>query len=651
MLILLPVCCWVLFFLFFCLRDKEPCWRSAFLDASVVLGTFIVLVTELLSLPEQITFTTVLISWLLLIGCGAWLLSRVWMHRRPLVSLDCKSSPKTTLTLQLGIGAYVLIIGLIAIISPPNSWDVMEYHMPKVMHYIQNQTLKFIPAHLPRVNHQNPGSEFVILHLQLLSGSDRFANMVEWFSMVGSLVAVSLIAQRLGAKLIGQLLAVIFSLTLPMGIMQASSSQADFVIAFWLACFIVYTFRMIDSPRLSYGTALLAAAALGLGIITKATTYVYAPAFGLWLLVGFIKLHKRQVIKPLIAMAAIVIALNAGHWVRNYDLHGKILGPGHESMSNSKYKNETIAPRMLLSNTVKYTALHLNTPWPSVQDKMREGIVEFHDWISVDVNDPRTSWGWPNRRRFRIAPIQFKDEWDGNPIHIILFSLCFTILPFFKRLRQDRSLILYGLSVLTGFLLFAFYVKWSIWNTRVHLGIFVVAGPFVALVLSRLLKKAWIITGIGLLLLVLGLPWLLNCEQRPIIRKNNIFNTSRNDLLFTHNNHPGQNNRDDYYAAQAYLKSKPLTQLGHYSDTFTREYLTWVFFGPDHPGLRIQHVNVRDISQCKSELPRFRDFQPEAIFLVNRRQDDSLMVNDVEYTKQWSSGRLAIYEKGLGSID
>ena len=219
------------------------------------------------------------------------------------------------------------------------------------------------------------------------------------------------------------------------------------------------------------------------------------------------------------------------------------------------------------------------------------------------------------------------------------------MVPFFKRLRQDRSLILYGFSVLAGFLLFAFYVKWAIWNTRVHLGIFVVAGPFVALVLSRLIKKAWITTGIGLLLLVLGLPWLLNCEQRPIIRKNNIFNTSRTNLLFTHTVRPSQNNRDDYYAAQAYLKSKPLTQLGHYSDTFTREYITWVLFSADHPGLRIQHVNVRDVSKCKSELPRFRDFQPEAILLVNRRQEDSLIVNDVEYTKHWSSGRLAIYEK------
>ena len=201
MLILLPVCCWVLFFLYFYLRAKKACWRLAFLDASVVLGTFIVLVTELLSLPDQITFTTVLISWLLLLGCGAWLVSRVLKSRRLPIPFGCNSSPKTILSLQLGIGAYILIIGLIALISPPNSWDVMEYHMPKVMHYIQNQTVKFIPTHMPRVNHQNPGSEFIILHLQLLSGSDRFANMVEWFSMVGSLVAVSLIAQRLGAKL------------------------------------------------------------------------------------------------------------------------------------------------------------------------------------------------------------------------------------------------------------------------------------------------------------------------------------------------------------------------------------------------------------------------------------------------------------------
>ncbi|MFC1763263.1 hypothetical protein ACFL6U_14440 [Planctomycetota bacterium] len=642
MLVLLPVFCWVLFFLYFYLRSKEACWRLAFLSASVVLGTFIVLITELLSLPSLLRFDTVLVSWLLFIGGGAWLLYHVWIKQGLPMRKERESLSKMSLLLLVGIGVYILVIAMIALICPPNSWDVMEYHMPKVMHYIQNQTVRFIPTNMPRVNHQNPGSEFVILHLQLLSGSDRFANMVEWFSMVGALIAVSLIAQHLGAKMRGQLLAVIFSLTLPMGIMQASSSQADYVSAFWLACFVVYIFRMIRSEDLCHGDALLAAAALGVAVITKATTYVYAPPFGLWFFVCFVGHHKRRAVKPILVMTAIVIALNAGHWIRNYDLHDSILGPGEEPIEHSRYSNETFAPKSLISNAVKYAAIHLNTPWPSVQTKLREGMVSFHEWLGVDIDDPRTSWGPPHWRRFKVNPIRYFDEADGNPIHLILFVVCLLILPWFKKLRKNRAVVLYGLSVLASFLLFSSYVKWTMWNTRVHLTVFVLAGPFVALVLVRLFKWTWITHGIALLLLALGIPWLVNCQQRPLIRENNIFNMSRVDLCFTHG---WRQNPQDYLAMQAFLKDKEVDQLGLYTDTYTREYISWTLLKADHPDIRIQHVNMDDVSRCKMELPRFKEFQPDTVLSINRRQSDSLLVKDTTYTKQWSAGRLAVYRQ------
>ncbi|MFC1762126.1 hypothetical protein ACFL6U_08600 [Planctomycetota bacterium] len=642
MLIVLPVCCWILFFLFFYLRAKEACWRSAFLAASVVLGTFIVLITELLSLPYLLNFTTVLMSWLLLLGFGVWLVSKAWPLDGLKVSFDRTSLSRGCLFLLAGIGLYILVIALIAIISPPNSWDVMAYHMPKVMHWIQNETVRFIPTAVPRINHQNPGSEFILLHLQLLSGSDRFANMSEWFSMVGSLIAVSLIAQRLGAKLRGQLLAVIFSLTLPMGIMQASSSQADYVSAFWLACFVVYMLKIIDSKSLCYGNAMLAAAALGVAVVTKATTYVYAPPFGLWFLVCFVKHRKHRAVKPLLVMATIVIALKAGHWVRNYDLNGKILGPGKEPRPNTKYSNDTFAPKSLISNTVKYAAIHLNTPWQPVQDKLIDAVVSFHEWLGVDINDPRTTWGRPGPRRFRINTIQYYDEADGNPIHIILFVLCLLIVPFFKRLRLDRPLVLYGLSVLAAFLFFTCYVKWAIWNTRVHLALFVLAGPFVGLVLARLFKWKWMSYTVALVLLGLGLPWLLNCQQRPLIRANNIFNMSRLDLCFTHTWRSG---KQDYQALQNYLEDNDLGQVGLYAGNFAREYISWTLLKKDNPDVRIQAVNMTDVSQCKLELPLFKDFQPDTVLSINQRQSDSLLVKDTTYTKQWSAGRLAIYQQ------
>ena len=54
--------------------------------------------------------------------------------------------------------------------------------------WIQRGSIDFYPTAIERQNYQPPLAEFAILHLQLLSGSDRFANLVQWFSFVVSIV-------------------------------------------------------------------------------------------------------------------------------------------------------------------------------------------------------------------------------------------------------------------------------------------------------------------------------------------------------------------------------------------------------------------------------------------------------------------------------
>jgi len=77
-----------------------------------------------------------------------------------------------------------------------------------------------------------PWAEFAMLHLALLGGDERWANGVQWFSMLGSLAGVSLIAKHLGAAARGQLFSALFCATIPMGILQAAGTQNDYVTAF-----------------------------------------------------------------------------------------------------------------------------------------------------------------------------------------------------------------------------------------------------------------------------------------------------------------------------------------------------------------------------------------------------------------------------------
>jgi hypothetical protein len=67
-----------------------------------------------------------------------------------------------------------------------------------------------------------PLAEYAIMHFNLLWGSDRFVNFVEFFAMLGSIVGTSLIARQLGAGRRGQALAAIIAATIPEGVLEAS---------------------------------------------------------------------------------------------------------------------------------------------------------------------------------------------------------------------------------------------------------------------------------------------------------------------------------------------------------------------------------------------------------------------------------------------
>ena len=59
------------------------------------------------------------------------------------------------------------------------------------------------------------------------------------------------LARFLGSDRCGQWVAVLLAATLPMGLLQATSTQTDYVMTFWLAGFILLLWNLYMTPRWS----------------------------------------------------------------------------------------------------------------------------------------------------------------------------------------------------------------------------------------------------------------------------------------------------------------------------------------------------------------------------------------------------------------
>jgi hypothetical protein len=638
--VFLPVVGFVLFFRARLLHRCDSDWREAFLATALITVALTVFGTEVLSLGHWITFSGVVTFWGVLCAGSAVLWMRARRHALPVEA----AGSAWALDLRLLLAALVtltLAIAVIALVAPPNTGDTLEYHMPKVLQWIQNRSVAFFPTAVPRQNHLSPGAEFGILHLQLLTGGDRFANLVEWFSLVGSLIAVSLIAKRLGATPRGQMLAAAFAATLPMGIMQASSTQTDFVAAFWIVCFVDYALRVVLAERLAWRDCAGAGTALGLAVFTKATAYVFAAPFAV-ALIGIVAWRHRQRASGAIAVfTALFLALNLPHYIRNASIYGSPLGPGEEPAPNTRYAMETHSPAALVSSFAKNVGTHVMTPWPAFNTRVQEAYVAFHQKIGFDLNDPRTSWGAGNIHRFNIRSFTFHDEVDGNPLHLLLAIAGGAVVLSASSTRSQRSLLGYTIATIGAAALFVLYLKWHPWMSRLHLPWFILAAPIVGVVFGRILTGK-IGSIIAALLVAAGIPWILTCQERPLVGTETIFNTPRDRQYLM--NARTRRSEAPFLGGKAFLETHHASRVGLIIGNSSLEFWWWAILGRDNPGLQFQHVNVADASARLANEPAFRDFVPDALLTLDQREPAAeITVGSRRFAKQWEQARVAIY--------
>lgn len=638
MVVALPALFFVLAAAYAAARDE---WRVAWMKAAVMTGVVVVAITEALSLANLLSLPQVAAAWAAACGIAAGL---VWRRRVDLVGrwrlLLTLPRPLLVLAPLVPVAVIVLATALVALVSPPNNYDSMTYHMARVAHWAADGTVALYPTNILRQLDQPPWAEFAVLQLQVLSGGDHYANLVQWFSMLSCTVGVSLIAQKLGAPARGQVLAATAAAALPMGILQASSTQTDYVVALWLVCAVSMALRFVADRSLA--SACWFAASLGLALLTKGTAYVYAAPLVILLGYWMVTRLRRQVIVPGLVMILIPLVINSGYYLRNQALFQNPLSPHQETAA---LVNDSFTPQAVVSNVIRDAVLQFGTPSAAVNHTVMRAITWVHaDVLHIGPNDPRTTWPGVT---FQVNPLSFDEDYAGNPLQALL-GLAAVLAGIGYALRRGPPLMgLYAAALTLAFLVFAGYLKWQPWSSRLELPLLVLTMPLLGAVLSRRFGFT-VAFLVGAVLVISAMPWVIDNQTRPLVGLaiypgsrtlpvgETIFNTSPTDLYFV--------KRPDlevpYASAVNEAERLGCSEIGLWAGQDDWEYPLWALATRSGDKLRIDQVFVTNES---AHAARFGS-RPCLLVSLTPEQPPNVDLDGVGFTQIWLQGGVGLYE-------
>jgi len=616
------------------------CRREIFLMASVIWCGLFVLSLEIMNLFAGVTFSNIFAFWFVTILLGLTVFFKKSQNNRLL--WDVKPGQYTFLNKLMFFFTvfFIIMLFVVAFFSSPNTWDSLTCHMARVAHWIQNKSIGHYPTSMEYQLFYLPAVSYMILHLKILAASDIAVNFVQYFFMVGSVVGVSLIAKKFfNATKEGQLIASLFAVTIPMGILQATSTRNDYAVAFFVVCFVFFILGLKQGCSWPY--ALLAGLSLGLAFLVKGTGYLFSLpvliVFCLWALVQ--DKAKLKYIPTVLLMSVLVIT---GFYARNILASGHLFGVAdiHNDIST-----HSMTFKLFISDIIRNIGMHLGTTINSLNEFFRQGVVNIHETMNVDIRDARSTFGG---NAFKIAKTMHEDG-AGNLMHLLVIVFSFLTYLFFRDHRKDKNVMKYFLIVVVcPFLVYCWLTKWVATASRYHLPLFVLSAPFVGVVLSRIPKRKIIIMVLLLCLIPSSLPFVYRNATRRMFSasgKATIFNTPRLKQYFQNE----QSYFDPYAGAAYFIKDKGYSRIGLIITPNYWEYPLWVLLkGRDEKDVRFEHVELKGEERLFTKKYPLGPFVPEAILVVMRNiNEEKIRIKNspLVYKRILDLGKVKIYAK------
>ncbi len=247
--------------------------------AEFLLAAYVIAFAEIVALvivlspfgAARRTYLLAGVGALALVAIGLWL----WFGRpRPItVSWSAVSTLLRNPSigfLAVGISFALTYVAVLIIMTPPANWDSLTYHLARAAFWRQDGGIGYIEnAYDARLNIFPPNGEIALMFVLELARDERPTGFVQFGAAVVCALGVFALARRVGLSRAESALGSLLFLTLPIVVLEASTTQNDLVVASLLLCASV--FLLAGSTR----SFVLASLAIALAVGTKVTA-IYA---------------------------------------------------------------------------------------------------------------------------------------------------------------------------------------------------------------------------------------------------------------------------------------------------------------------------------------------------------------------------------------
>ena len=446
--------------------------------AAVVWAGVIVLITELLSAFGHYSVLSIRIAaFVAVVGC-ILLASRVRNNASgaepPARSAVIRREPFDRL-FALVVAMFVGATGVLAVAWPPNTWDSMTYHLPRVMNWLQNGS---VGMYEPLTRRQ---TDFPLLNGYLngylfgIAGNDRLLNLTQWIAYVVLTWLAFKLAVRLSGGSRGGWFAATMFAAMPMALAQASTTQADLVAALWPAVLLEYSFRE-QSQRFSSAAVewFFVWIVVALSAMTKPTSLVATVP------VGAVFLWRRFNESPDIRwsasgrwMAAGLLGVFAG----SIPLYSRVLADGRWPDPGDQVVMSEPSLRGTLSNFVRFSQNNVGLP-RELGRRMAGFFDVIYGFVGSEAGDPRyVGYGHSPSVAFGT-----NEDYAAQPLQFLVGSLA--ALALLTLMRHRRDLAQFAIVAIVQLILLVSFLKWNIWTNRLVLPVLFTLAVAVAVGLT-----------------------------------------------------------------------------------------------------------------------------------------------------------------------